>query len=71
MFSRPHAHPMQAATPTRAVGIPEQRLPNAPDAGNATEVPLRPIMSLARLTLAVIFGMLLFGVVMSFILTRA
>jgi hypothetical protein len=69
MFSRPHAHPMQAAPSPRAVGVPEQRSPNAPD--TAVDGPVRPVMSLARLTLAVIFGMLLIGVVVSFILTRA
>jgi hypothetical protein len=69
--SRPRAHPMQAAVPTRAVGMPEQRSPNAPDAGRADETPSRPLMDLARVTLAVIFAMLLVGTVMSVILSRA
>ncbi len=70
-LSRPQAHPVQAATPTRAVGIPDQRSPNPPDAGRADETPSRPVMDLARVTLAVIFAMLLVGLVMSVILSRA
>jgi hypothetical protein len=70
-FSRPQAHPRHAATPTRAFGIPEQRSPNTPDAGRADETPSRPLMDLARVTLAVIFAMLLVGTVMSVILSRA
>jgi hypothetical protein len=72
--SRPHAHPLRAPSTTRDVGIPEQRTPRegAPDPVfvPVPDLPVGPVMSLARLTLAVIFGMLLFGLVASFILTR-
>jgi hypothetical protein len=70
-FSRPHAHPRHAATRTRALGIPGQRSPNTPDAAHASQLPSRPVMGLARVTLAVIFSMLLVGMVMSVILSRA
>jgi hypothetical protein len=74
--SRPHAHPMRAHTTAPAVGIPEQRNPATPEVvPERVTVPVPdlsvgPVMSLARLTLAVIFGMLLLGIVASFILTR-
>lgn len=67
--SRPQAHPMQAATP-QAVGIPEQRSSSAPEGGAGPSAAARPVMSLARITLAAIFAMLLLGLVFSFILTR-
>ena len=70
-FSRPHAHPRHAAARTRAFGIPGQRSPNTPDAGRPDEMPSRPVMGLARVTLAVIFAMLLVGMVMSVILSGA
>jgi hypothetical protein len=69
-FSRPHVHPTQAAPPPRAVGIPEQRSMSTPETATSPSVATRPIMDLARLTLAVIFAMLLLGVVMSFIMSR-
>jgi hypothetical protein len=69
--SRQHAHPMQAAATPRAVGIPEQRSSIAPETGARPSAAARPMMNLARLTLAVIFAMLLIGLVASFILTRS
>ena len=81
--SRPRAHPTQAARPPRAVGVPEQRLPATTETttGSTTETTtgtptgsaaaVRPVMELARITLAVIFAMLLLGLVTSFILTRS
>ena len=68
-FSRPHAHPTQARPP-QAVGIPEQRSTSAPEGVTDPSPASRPVMDLARLTLAVIFAMLLLGVVMSFIMSR-
>ena len=69
--SRPHAHPMRAASSPRALGIPEQRSTSAPEGGTGPSIAVRPVMNLARITLAVIFAMLLLGLVTSFILTRS
>lgn len=73
--SRPRAHPTQAAQPARAVGVPEQRLPattgttttSATGTTTGSAATVRPVMALARITLAVIFAMLLLGLVISFI----
>ena len=76
--SRPRAHPTQAAPPIQAVGVPEQRAPATTettsdattDTTTGSAVTVRPVMELARITLAVIFAMLLLGLVISFIVTR-
>jgi hypothetical protein len=69
--SRPRVHPTQAARPPRAVGVPEQRGLAATESATGSAATVRRVMDLARIILAVIFAMLLLGLVISFILTRS
>ena len=70
-ISRRQARSWRAAPPPQPVGVPVQRSGPTSGAQAPSDEVLGRVMSFARITLSVIFGMLLFGIVLSYIVSRS